>query len=305
MTLVDDFEAERPRLLQVAYKLTGSVVDAEDAVQEAWLRLDGAKDRDEPSNLQAWLTRVVSRLCLDRLGSAARRRETYVGQWLPEPIVRPIGTAPEPDPLDVVVQGEDARIGAMVVLDTLTPPQRVAFVLHDVFSVPFDEVGEVLGIATDAARQHASRARRAMADAPDPTPDPEHEEAVQRFLAAMATGDLDAIVATLHPDVVVVGDSNGTTGTAITVIHGPEKFARFYLGLFERYGETAMQTLQPVLVNGQLGLWTSGWEGDDARTSSPERVGGFTVRDGLVAASYDFANPEKLGGVRLEPSQAR
>ena len=305
MTLVDDFEAERPRLLRVAYRLTGSVVDAEDAVQEAWLRLDGAREREEPSNLQAWLTRVVSRLCLDRLGSAAKRRETYVGQWLPEPIVRPIGTAPEPDPLDVVVQGEDARIGAMVVLDTLTPPQRVAFVLHDVFSVPFDEVGEVLGIGTDAARQHASRARRAMADAPEPTPDPEHEEAVQRFLTAMATGDIDAIVATLHPDVVVIGDSNGTTGTAINVIHGPDKFARFYLGLFDRYGETVMESLKPVLVNGQLGLWTSGWEGADPRTSSPERVGGFTVRDGLVAASYDFANPEKLGGVRLEQSQSR
>ena len=305
MTLVDDFEAERPRLLRVAYRLTGSVVDAEDAVQEAWLRLDGAREREEPSNLQAWLTRVVSRLCLDRLGSAAKRRETYVGQWLPEPIVRPIGTAPEPDPLDVVVQGEDARIGAMVVLDTLTPPQRVAFVLHDVFSVPFDEVGEVLGIGTDAARQHASRARRGMADAPEPTPDPEHEEAVQRFLTAMATGDIDAIVATLHPDVVVIGDSNGTTGTAINVIHGPDKFARFYLGLFDRYGETAMESLKPVLVNGQLGLWTSGWEGADPRTSSPERVGGFTVRDGLVAASYDFANPEKLGGVRLEQSQSR
>ena len=305
MTLVDDFEAERPRLLRVAYKLTGSVVDAEDAVQEAWLRLERAKDREEPSNLQAWLTRVVSRLCLDRLGSAAKRRETYVGQWLPEPIVRPIGAAPEPDPLDVVVQGEDARIGAMVVLDTLTPPQRVAFVLHDAFSMPFDEVGEVLGIGIDAARQHASRARRAMADAPEPTPDPEHVEAVERFLAAMATGDIDAIVATLHPDVVVVGDSNGTTGTAINVIHGPDKFARFYLGLFARYGDTVMESLKPVLVNGQLGLWTSGWDGGDPRTSSPERVGGFTVRDGLVAASYDFANPEKLGGVRLEQSQSR
>ena len=198
---VEDFEAERPRLMRIAYRLTGSVVDAEDAVQEAWLRLDRAKEKEEPSNLQAWLTRVVSRLCLDRLGSAAKRRETYIGQWLPEPIVRPLGPAAEPDPLDVVVQDEDARLGALVVLDTLTPPQRVAFVLHDVFSVPFDEVGEVLGIGTDAARQHASRARRAVADAPEPTPDPEHEEAVGRFLAAMATGDLDAIVATLHPDV--------------------------------------------------------------------------------------------------------
>jgi RNA polymerase sigma-70 factor (ECF subfamily) len=303
--LVDDFEAERPRLLSVAYRLTGSVADAEDAVQEAWLRLDSATERYQPSNLQAWLTRVVSRLCLDRLGSAARRRETYVGQWLPEPVVRPIGPDAEPDPLDVVVQNEDARIGALVVLDTLTPPQRVAFVLHDVFSVPFDEVAEVLGIGVDAARQHGSRARRAMADAPEPTPDPEHEEAVERFLAAIATGNLDAIVATLHPDVIVIGDANGTTGTAINVIHGPEKFARFYIGLFSRYGAEALQTLTPVLVNGQLGLWTEGWDFGEPRLSSPPRVAGFTVRDGMVAATYDIVNPEKLRGVRLETSQAR
>ena len=302
MTLVDDFEAERPRLLRIAYRLTGSVVDAEDAVQEAWLRLDRAREKEEPSNLQAWLTRVVSRLCLDRLGSAAKRRETYVGQWLPEPIVRPLGSGPEPDPLDVVVQDEDARLGALVVLDRLTPPQRVAFVLHDVFAVPFDEVGETLGIGTDAARQHASRARRAVADAPEPTPDPEHEEAVGRFLAALATGDLDAIVSTLHPDVMVIGDANGTTNTAINVIQGPEKFARFYVGLFGRYGQAALDSFQPVLVNGQLGLWTDGWEGEDRRTSSPARIAGFTVRDGLVAATYDIANPEKFAGVRLEPS---
>jgi RNA polymerase sigma-70 factor (ECF subfamily) len=302
---VEDFEAERPRLMRIAYRLTGSVVDAEDAVQEAWLRLDGAKEKEEPSNLQAWLTRVVSRLCLDRLGSAAKRRETYIGEWLPEPIVRPLGPSAEPDPLDVVVQDEDARLGALVVLDKLTPPQRVAFVLHDVFSVPFDEVGETLGIGTDAARQHASRARRAVADAPEPTPDPEHEEAVRRFLDALVTGDLDAIVATLHPDAIVIGDSNGTTNTAINIIHGPEKFARFYVGLLERYGEKALESMQPVLVNGQLGFWTSGWDGDDRRTSSPARVGGFTVRDGLVAATYDIANPEKLAGVRLGSPQAR
>jgi RNA polymerase sigma-70 factor (ECF subfamily) len=305
VTLVEDFEAERPRLLRVAYRLTGSVADAEDAVQEAWLRLDKAKDREEPSNLQAWLTRVVSRLCLDRLGSAAKRRETYVGQWLPEPIVRPIGADAEPDPLDVVVQSEDARLGAMVVLDTLTPPQRVAFVLHDVFSVPFDEIAEVLGIGADAARQHASRARRAMADAPPPTPDAEHVAAVERFLAAMATGDLDAVVAALHPDVVVVGDANGTTSTAVNVIHGPDKFARFYLGLFSRYGMKSLESFTPVLVNGQLGLWTDGWDGADQRTSSPARIAGFTVRDGLIAATYDIANPEKFTGVRLGSPPAR
>ncbi len=305
MTLIDDFEAERPRLMRVAYRLTGSVVDAEDAVQEAWLRLDRAKDREEPSNLQAWLTRVVSRLCLDRLGSAAKRRETYVGQWLPEPIVRPLGASPEPDPLDVVVQDEDTRFGAMIVLDTLTPPQRVAFVLHDAFSVPFDEIGEILGIDAAAARQHASRARRAMADAPRPVPDPEHEEAVGRLLAAFATRDIDAIVAALHPDVVVIGDANGTTATTVNVIHGPDKFARFFLGLLDRYGPSAVESLHPVAVNGQLGMWTDGWTGDTARTSSPARVSGFTVRDGLVVAAYDIANPEKFRGIRLQPSPQR
>jgi len=294
---VEQFEAERPRLLRVAYRLTGSVADAEDAVQEAWLRLDRAGEGVE--NLQAWLTRVVSRLCLDRLGSAAKRRETYVGQWLPEPIVRPLGPAAEPDPLDVVMQDEDARLGALVVLDTLTPPQRVAFVLHDVFDVPFDEVADVLGTEVATARQHASRARRAMADAPEPVPNPEHEAVLTRFLQAMASGDLETIVRTLHPDVVVIGDANGTANTAINVIRGPERFARFYLGLFERYGEEAFQSFQPVLVNGQLGMWTPGWQGEDRRTSSPARVAGFTVRDGLVAASYDIVNPEKFSGVRL------
>ncbi len=294
---VEDFEDERPRLLRVAYRITGSVADAEDAVQEAWLRLDGAAER--PSNLQAWLTRVVSRLCLDRLGSAARRRETYVGQWLPEPVVRPLGAVAEPDPLDVVVRDADARLGAMIVLDTLTPLQRVAFVLHDVFAVPFDEVGEVLDIEAAAARQHASRARRAMADAPAAVPDAEHDAAVGRLLAAIRTGDIDAVVATLHPDVVVIGDANGTTGTALNIIHGAERFARFFLGLAGRYGDHVTEALQPVLVNGQLGLWTAGWQGNNPNSSSPPRVTGFTVRDGLVVATYDMANPEKLSGVRL------
>lgn len=299
MSVIEDFEVERPRLLRIAYRMTGSVADAEDAVQEAWLRLDRQSDESAIDNLQAWLTRVVSRLCLDRLGSAAKRRETYVGQWLPEPVVRPLGVVPEPDPLDVVVQGDDTRMAAMVLMDTLTPPQRVAFVLHDAFDVPFPEIAEILDVAPDAARQYASRARRAMADAPPPVTNREHEEAVARFLEAMATGDIDAIVATLHPDAYVIGDANGTTGTAVNVIRGPEKFARFYLGLLRRYGDAAFESLQPVQVNGQLGLYTSGWQGADTRTSSPARVAGFTVRDGLVLATYDVANPEKHTGVRL------
>jgi RNA polymerase sigma-70 factor (ECF subfamily) len=301
MTLVDSFEAERPRLLNVAYRLTGSAADAEDAVQEAWLRLH----RTDASigNLQAWLTTVVSRLCLDRLTSAAARRETYVGQWLPEPIVTPMDGSD--DPLATIVQQEDNRFAALVVLDVLPPDQRVAFVLHDAFGVPFGEIASVLGIEVANARQLASRARKAVADPPPPVDDEEHNLAVSRFLEAMASGDLDAVLATLHPDALVMGDANGTTNTAVNVIHGAEKFARFYLGLFRRYGPEALTTMQPVLVNGQLGVATYGWTGETRRDSSPPRIAGFAVRDGLVCATYDVANPEKWSGVRLPDWPAR
>ncbi|MGH3971140.1 MAG: RNA polymerase sigma factor SigJ, partial [Mycobacterium sp.] len=189
---VSEFEALRPQLLAVAYRLTGTVADAEDMVQEAWLRWDAADARDEIADLRAWLTTVVSRLALDRLRSAAHRRESYVGQWLPEPVVTGLDGA---DPLSVVVAHEDARFAAMVVLERLSPDQRVAFVLHDGFAVPFADVADVLGTTEAAARQLASRARRAVAVERPPTPDPAHDEVVGRLMAAMAVGDLDAVVA--------------------------------------------------------------------------------------------------------------
>src|SRR5690242_3148165 len=139
-TLTDDFEELRPRMLSVGYRLTGSVVDAEDAVQEAWIRLSANDVR--PDNMAAWLTTVVSRLCIDKLRSAAARRESYIGQWLPEPIVQELD-APD-DPLTAVVADEGARMAMMVVLDTLPPQQRVSFVLHDAFDVPFAQIAEIL-----------------------------------------------------------------------------------------------------------------------------------------------------------------
>ena len=298
MTLFYSFVAERPRLQNVAYRLSGSAAEAEDAVQEAWLRLHRTDATID--NLQAWLTTVVSRLCLDRLTSAAARRETYVGQWLPEPIVTPLAASGRTDdPLETVVRDEDNRFAALVVLDVLPPDQRVAFVLHDAFGVPFDEIAEVLGIQAANARQLASRARRTVADPPPPVPDEEHNAAVSRFLEAMATGDLNAVLATLHPDALMIGDANGTTRTAVNVIHGADKIARFYLGLLRRYGADSLASLQPAMVNGQLGVVSAGWDGGDPSLSSPARVDGFTVRDGLVFATYDIANPEKLAGVRL------
>ncbi|MCQ4117946.1 sigma-70 family RNA polymerase sigma factor [Rhodococcus tibetensis] len=297
-TLVDEFETHRRHLLSVAYRLTGSVSDAEDAVQESWLRLD-EENSTGIRDLRSWLTTVVGRICLDRLRSAAVRREHYVGQWLPEPIVTGLAPSAEPDPLEAVVQEEDNRLAALIVLDTLTPQQRVAFVLHDGFGVPFDEVADLLGIAVPAARQLASRARKAAAATTPAVPDEEHSRAVQRLLEALASGDIDAVVSALHPGALVIGDANGTTSTAVNVIRGADRFARFYLGLIRKYGAAAFTTMQPVLVNGQLGFFSSGIAADGTHRSSPPRVGGFTVRNGLVYAAYDIANPEKLVGIRL------
>jgi RNA polymerase sigma-70 factor (ECF subfamily) len=146
------FQSYRSHLLAVGYRVTGSVADAEDAVQESWLRLS-ASDAESIEDLRAWLTTVVARICLDRLKSATSRRESYVGQWLPEPVVS-VWNAPSSDPLDLVVQREDTRLAALVVLDTLTPAQRVAFVLHDGFAVPFDDVAAILDVSASRSTRH-------------------------------------------------------------------------------------------------------------------------------------------------------
>ncbi|MFD4367170.1 sigma-70 family RNA polymerase sigma factor [Rhodococcus sp. NPDC058521] len=298
LQLADEFETHRRHLMSVAYRLTGSVGDAEDAVQESWIRLD-AQDSSQIRDLGAWLTTVVGRVCLDRLRSAAVRRETYVGQWLPEPIVTEFGPSAEPDPLDYVVSQEENRLAALVVLDSLPPQQRVALVLHDGFSVPFSEIARILDVEVATARQFASRGRKAAATAPPPVPDEEHTAAVTRLMEAMASGDLDAVVAALHPEARVIGDANGTTSTAVNIITGADKFARFFLGLLHRYGRESFNGLQPALVNGQLGFFNHGFPGDDAHRGFPARVNGFTVRDGLVYAAYDVANPEKFNGIRI------
>lgn len=292
---VEDFEALRPHLLAVAYRLTGMFADAEDIVQDAWLRF-AAAERDQIADPRAWLTTVVSRLGLDRLRSASRRRESYVGEWLPEPVV----IAPDDsDPLSAVVAGEDARFAAMVVLERLSPDQRVAFVLHDGFALPFSEVAAVLNTSEPAARQLASRARKAVAADPPPQPDPRHAEAVGSLMAAMAAGDLDAVVALLHPEVTFTGDSNRRAPTAVRVIRGPEKVARFLFGLARRYGPTLMTANQLALVNGELGTYTPGAPGADGFAELLPRVTAMTVRDGLVYAVWDIANPDKFTATPL------
>jgi RNA polymerase sigma-70 factor, ECF subfamily len=302
--MVTQFESLRPHLTAVAYRLTGTVADAEDIVQDAWLRWHAAESRtDVPDvvDLRAWLTTVVSRLGLDRLRSAAHRRETYTGNWLPEPVVTGFPNSQEADPLSAVVASEDARFAAMVVLERLSPDQRVAFVLHDGFAVPFAEVAEVLGTNVAAARQLASRARKAVKGqaAQPPKPDPSHSEVVGRLMAAMAAGDMAAVVALLHPDVTFTGDSNGKAPTAIHEVRGADRVARFIFGLARRYGPAFFTANQLALVNGELGAYTAGTPGDDEHREMLPRILAMTVRDGKVCALWDIANPDKFTGSPL------
>jgi len=295
----DEFERLRSHLLSVAYRLTGTFADAEDAVQDAWLRWHAlGADRDSIADLRAWLTTVVSRIGLDRLRSAAHRREAYFGEWLPEPVVTAIDGS---DPLAAVVAGEDARFAAMVVLERLNPDQRVAFVLHDGFAVPFDEIADVLQISVASARQLASRARKALAAEPAPAPDPAHAEVVGRLMAAMASGDVSAVVSLLHPDVTFTGDSNRQAPTAARVIHGSDKVARFILGLAKRYGPKLFEIGQLALVNGELGIYNERAAMDGDWPELQPHIQALTVRDGKVSAIWDIANPDKFTASPLRP----
>jgi RNA polymerase sigma-70 factor, ECF subfamily len=297
--LAERFAEHRSHLIGVAYRLTSTLSDAEDAVQEAWLRLSGLSEerRAEIRDLRAWLTTVVGRICLDRLRSAAVQRERYVGPWLPEPIVTPFGTPPSDDPLDAVVRTEDVRLAAMVVLDRLTPEQRVAFVLHDAFDVPFAEIGEILGVSQATARQHASRGRRAAAEA-DPPPRAaldEQRAIVEQLLAAIVGGDLDAVVRLLHPDAVLTGDSDGKARTTRRHIVGADKITRFLVGLLRLYGAQRLPSAgELVLVNGDLGVKFPELPADGQFMALNRRVTTFAVRDGKVVAIYDIVNPDKL-----------
>lgn len=297
---VAEFEELRPHLLAVGYRLTGTYADAEDIVQDAWLRWRGSGD--DIVDLRAWLTTVVSRLGLDRLRSAGHRRETYVGQWLPEPVVTSVD---RDDPLAAVVADEDARFAAMVVLERLTPDQRVAFVLHDGFGVPFADIADVLAVSAAAARQLASRARRAVEHAAPSASDDTHDETAGLLMAALAAGNMEAVVRLLHPEVTFTGDANRRAPTAARVIHGPDKVARFLFGLAQRYGPNWLAGNQPALINGLLGAYTPGAAAVDGYPELMPRITAMTIRDGKICALWDIANPDKFTASPLRFNAAR
>lgn len=269
-TEAHDVEAERRGLMALAYRMLGTVADAEDAVQETyarWYRLTGA-DRAEIRNPAAWLTRVAGRVCLDALGSARRRREQYVGDWLPEPLpsaaVGGHGGArgPGADPLDRVTLDDTLSTALLIVLDALTPAERVAFVLHDVFGLRFTEIAEIVGRSPDACRQLAASARRHVQDRRRRTADRDrHDELVAAFAAACASGDLGALTAVLDPDVVLTSDGGGVVSAARRPVLGADRVGRFLLGLIRGNPDASVETSATadgtVLVARQAGAVTA------------------------------------------------
>ncbi|WP_370027079.1 RNA polymerase sigma factor SigJ [Planotetraspora sp. GP83] len=296
--LAAEFDALRPRLVGVAYALLGSVDEAEDVVQDAWLRLRTAnrgrgsdwethEESGEIRDVTGWLVVTVSRLALDVLRSARHRREEYVGPWLPEPILTdPVLTAP--DPADRVTLDESMNLAMLVVLESLSPAERTAFVLHDVFGLSFAEVGEAVGRTAGACRQLATRARRHIASrAPRFDVDPSaHRRTVSAFAGACLGGDMNALLALLDPDVVLRSDGGGVVSAARRPIVGADKVARFCLGV-NRFGTL---TMTDALVNGWPGLVRF----RDGRLAG---VMALTVADGRITAIDSVMNPEKLARV--------
>jgi RNA polymerase sigma-70 factor (ECF subfamily) len=282
-------ERERRGLLGLGYRLLGTVPDAEDAVQEGyvrWYRLT-PDERAAIDNPGAWLTRVVGRICLDMLGSARARRERYVGEWLPEPVPGDavVAAAPAIDPLDRVTLDESVSTALLVVLESLTPAERVAFVLHDVFGVPFAQIAETVGRSPDAARKLASDARRRVRERrPGAASRAEHDAVAQAFAIALATGELDGLVAVLDPDVVLRSDGGGKVSAARRPVFGADRVARFLLGV-PRLQPTA-QVAPTVSADGLAFLVTV-----DGR---PDAVVSVDVRDGRVVEVYLVRNPDKL-----------
>ena len=248
------FAAERRRLTGIAYRITGSLADAEDVVQEAWLRFSKAAASETIERPAAWLTTVTARIALDQLKAARRDREVYVGPWLPEPIAADPLTLSQPGPEDMAEMASSLTLGFLHVLETLNPVERVVFILADVFDVPFKEIAETVDKSPDACRQIASRARRRVHDARPhryAPPDDESARVVAEMLAATSAGDIDGLVRLLTEDAVLVSDGGPHKRAARHPIKGRDRLARFMANLGKRFSHA---TLEPVALNGELGM---------------------------------------------------
>ena len=281
--LADRFEEHRGRLRAVAYRMLGSLPEAEDAVQETWLKLSRT-GADEIRNLGGWLTTVVGRVCLDLLRTRTARREDPIDEtFVPDPLLRPLTDL---DPEEEVLQADSVGLALLVVLETLEPAERLAFVLHDLFAVPFDDIAPIVERSSAATRQLASRARRRVQGA-SPSTDPDlgrQREIVEAFLAAAREGDFDALVALLHPDVALRADSGALVrgAAASKAMRGARAIAEQALMFapFARFARLA-------LVNGSVGV-----------VNAPEgqivSVMGVTIADGRITEMYILSDPGRL-----------
>jgi RNA polymerase sigma-70 factor, ECF subfamily len=286
------FEPFRRRLLGLAYRMLGSMADAEDAVQETYLRWHRA-ERDTVTDPRAFLMTTTSRICLDMLTSARARREEYVGPWLPEPVLDTAALAPDRH----TELAEDLSIALLLTLDRRSPLERAAFLLHDVFDFSFGEVASALERSEAACRQLAARARAHVRDArprgatTSPSSraaemDAKHAELISTFIAATRSGDLDALTQLLASDVRVVTDGGGKVQAALNVLEGPDRSARFLIGA-ARKGWREEYTLRFAVINGLPGVIIDSPEG-------PVQTSAFEIEDGVVRALYVVRNSDKL-----------
>jgi RNA polymerase sigma-70 factor (ECF subfamily) len=279
--LAEAFEEQRGRLVAVAYRMLGSRADAEDAVQEAWLRL-ARHDAAAIDNLGGWLTTVVGRVCIDVLRSRNARSEASYDERLPELVVtEDVGGAPE----DEALLAESVGLALLVVLDTLRPAERLAFVLHDMFAVPFEEIGQIIGRSADAAKMLASRARRKVHDTPRPTDERQQQRAVvDAFLAAARSGDFEGLLRVLDPDVTW----RSYTARGVVIRLGAAEVADR-----AQHGARATVTARPVLVNGEPGVVV--WD----RNGKPVSVMACTVIDDRIVEILSIQDPERLAAMDL------
>ncbi|PZG20567.1 RNA polymerase subunit sigma-70 [Spongiactinospora gelatinilytica] len=289
--VAERFEEHRARLKAVAYRMLGSPVEAEDAVQEAWLRL-ARSDAGEIDNLGGWLTTVVGRVCLDMLRSRRQRREESLAEGLPDPVV---GRAESTDPETRAMIADSVGPALLVVLESLTPAERLAFVLHDMFGMTFEEIAPVIDRTPVSARQLASRARRRVRGiTPEPDPDPvAQRRVVDAFLAASRGGDFEALLSILDPGVVLRLDGGAALPGGLQVVRGRSAVA----GRATTFGRAARATVStPALVNGVAGL-VNAIDGEIVSVMS------FTVVDGRIAAIDILSDRDRLAGLDLGDSQ--
>jgi RNA polymerase sigma-70 factor (ECF subfamily) len=282
--LADRFEENRPRLRSVAYRMLGSLTEADDALQDAWLRVSRAR-ANEVDNMGGWLTTIVARVCLNMLRARNRRREEFFEEHLPEPVVSPYG---EHQPEEQVLLADSVGLALLVVLDTLAPAERLAFVLHDMFGLPFDEIAPLVDRSPEATRQLASRARRRVKGADVPAPDPDldrQREVAEAFFRAARGGDFDALVAVLDPDVVLRQDHG--VGRPVRVFRGAEAI----LSQAKAYARAITDAeVRPALVNGVAGAVVS-------VRGRPFAILGITVRGDKIVEIDVILGSARVGRI--------